>query len=110
MVIPSLSLGKKEEFFSISPILFTKDNSGSIGLSLGYMKKVSANLTFFTENFFTLGNGRSINDGFIFSGGIRFDRLRHAFDLNIVVPAGISSNDNSLYLIPTVGYHLKLSK
>lgn len=109
-IIPSLSLGKKEEFFSISPVFFVEDNSGSVGLSIGYMKKISPNLTFFSENFFALANGLSIEDGFVFSGGLRFDRARHAFDLNIIFPAGLYSSDTKFFLIPTIGYHLKLSK
>lgn len=109
-VIPSLSLGKKEEFFNISPVFFVEENSGSVGVSIGYMKKISPNLTFFTENFFALDNGLSIEDGFVFSGGLRFDRARHAFDINIAFPAGLTSSDSKVFLIPTVGYHLKLSK
>jgi hypothetical protein len=110
VIIPSISLGKKDNFFNISPVFFVEKTNGSFGLSIGYMKKTSPNLTFFTENFFALGNGLSIENGFVFSGGLRFDRLRHAFDLNIIVPTGLSTSDNNLYIIPTVGYHLKLSK
>lgn len=111
-IIPSLSFGKKESFFNISPIFFTENKSGNFGLSVGYMKKTSSTLTFFTENFFAVGGGVNFNGGAILSGGLRFDRLRHAFDLNIIVPTNTigSSNSPRLYLIPSVGYHLKLSK
>lgn len=110
IIIPSFSFGKKESFFNVSPVFFTEDTNGGFGLSLGYMKKASPNLTFFTENFFALGNGLSVEDGFVFSAGLRFDRSRHAFDINILVPTGLSDNDNNIYLFPSVGYHLKLSK
>lgn len=110
-IIPSLSFGRKESFFNISPIFFTENKSGSFGLSVGYMRKTSPTLTFFTENFFAVGSGVNFSSGAILSGGLRFDRLRHAFDLNIVIPTNTGSNSYPrLYLIPTVGYHLKLSK
>ncbi|MEA5258682.1 hypothetical protein VB264_12875 [Arcicella aquatica] len=110
IVIPSFSFGKKESFLNISPIFFTEDTRGGFGLSVGYMKKTSPNLTFFTENFFAIGNGLSVENGFVLSGGLRFDRLRHAFDLNVLVPIGIFEFSDKIYLTPSVGYHLKLSK
>jgi len=110
VIIPSFSFGKKESFLNVSPIFFTEDTNGGFGLSVGYMKKVSPNLTFFTENFFAVGKQISIDNGFVISGGLRFDRARHAFDLNILVPVGITDTGNNIFLIPSVGYHLKLSK
>lgn len=112
VIIPSLSFGKKESFFNVSPIFFTENRSGNFGLSVGYMRKTSPTLTFFTENFFAVGSGVDFGSGGVLSGGLRFDRLRHAFDLNVVVPTNTigSSNSPRLFLIPTVGYRLKLSK
>ena len=109
VLIPSFSFGKKESFFNVSPILFMENKTGSYGMSVGYMKKTSSTLTFFTENFFAMGNGFSIDNGAILSAGLRFDRSRHAFDLNVIVPT-IAGANIGLYLLPTVGYHLKLSK
>lgn len=99
VLIPSFSFGKKDNFLNISPIFFTESRSGSYGMSISYMKKTSPTLTFFTENFFAVGNGISISDGVVVSGGLRFDRLRHAFDLNVVIPVntGGSSNSPRLY-------------
>ncbi|MEA5461188.1 hypothetical protein VB796_19145 [Arcicella sp. LKC2W] len=108
VLIPSFSFGKKDNFLNVSPIFFTESRSGSFGMSVSYMKKASPTLTFFTENIFAVGNGVSINDGVILSGGLRFDRLFHAFDLNIVIPT--NTGTLGLYLIPTVGYHLKLNR
>jgi hypothetical protein len=67
------------------------------------------------ENFFLVGNNIRISDGTVLSGGLRFDRLFHAFDLNVIVPTtrfttSHSSNDGILLFIPTVGYRLKLNR
>ena len=117
LIIPTLTIGRKESFFNIAPLFYTGNNySGSFGLSLGYMKKTSPNLTFFSENFFALGtsNEKANSVGV----GFRFDRKRHAFDLslNLLIVNSrnyYSSSYNSslnIYPAPSVGYHLKLSK
>ncbi len=110
LIIPSFSIGKKESFLNVSPIFFMEGVNGGFGLSVGYMKKVSSNLTFFTENFFAVGNGLSVENGFLLSGGLRFDRQKHAFDLNVILPTGLTDFDSSPYLLPVISYHLKLSK
>ena len=117
LIIPTLTIGKKESFFNIAPLFYTGNNySGSFGLSLGYMKKTSPNLTFFSENFFALGssNERANSVG----AGFRFDRKRHAFDLslNLLIVnsrnyySSSFNNSVNIYPAPSVGYHLKLSK
>lgn len=113
LVIPTLSIGKKESFFNIAPLFYTGNNvSGSFGLSLGYMKKTSPNLTFFSENFFALGttNERANSIG----AGLRFDRKRHAFNFsfNMLIYNSKNYNSSSSVIVPapSVGYHLKLSK
>lgn len=117
VIIPTLSIGKKESFFNISPLFYTGNNySSSFGLSVGYIRKTSPNLTFFTENFF--GMGSTNEKGTSLGAGFRFDRKRHAFDfsLNLLLINSrnyySSSYNNSLniYPAPSVGYHLKLSK
>lgn len=115
LIIPTLSIGNKDSFFNIAPLFYTGNNvSGSFGLSLGYMKKASANLTFFSENFLALGN--SNNTVTSLGAGLRFDRKRHAFDLGLNMLINNSRsffNSNSsfnVYPAPAVGYHLKLSK
>lgn len=114
IVIPTISIGKKESFFNISPLFYTGGNyTNSFGLSVSYVKKTSPNLTFFSENFFGIGiiNSRGTSVG----AGFRFDRKRHAFDLSLNLLAFNSRNSyrgDGLNIIPapTVGYHLKLSK
>jgi hypothetical protein len=117
LIIPTLSIGKKESFFNIAPLFYTGNNySGSFGLSVGYMKKTSPNLTFFSENFFAIGtsNERANSLGV----GFRFDRKRHAFDLslNLLVVnsrnyySSFYNNSVNIYPAPSIGYHLKLSK
>ena len=117
LIIPTLSIGKKESFFNIAPLFYTGNNySGSFGLSVGYMRKTSPNLTFFSENFFAIGtsNERANSLG----AGFRFDRKRHAFDLslNLAIVNSRSyysssyNNSINIYPAPSVGYHLKLSK
>lgn len=117
IIIPTLSIGKKESFFNIAPLFYTSNRvSGSFGLSIGYMKKTSSNLTFFSENFIALGSSNERTTSF--GGGFRFDRKRHAFDLglNLVVVnsrnyySSFYNNSVNIYPIPAVGYHLKLSK
>jgi hypothetical protein len=117
LIIPTLSIGKKESFFNIAPLFYTGNNySGSFGLSLGYMKKTSPNLTFFSENFFAIGTSNEKANSL--GVGFRFDRKRHAFDLSLnlaIVNSKsyyYSSYSNSVYIYPapSIGYHLKLSK
>lgn len=114
IIIPTISIGKKESFFNISPLFYTGGNySNSFGLSVSYVKKISPNLTFFSENFFGIGSSNS--RGTSVGAGFRFDRKRHAFDLSLNLLAYSSRNSYSndrLNIIPapSVGYHLKLSK
>jgi hypothetical protein len=117
LIIPTLTIGKKESFFNIAPLFYTGNNfSGSFGLSLGYMKKTSPNLTFFSENFFALGS--SIERANSIGAGFRFDRKRHSFDvsLNMLIInsknyySSYYNNAVNIYPVPSVGYHLKLSK
>jgi hypothetical protein len=118
IIIPTLSIGKKESFFNISPLFYTGGNySDSFGLAVSYVKKTSPNLTFFSENFF--GIGSTNNRGTSLGAGFRFDRKRHAFDfsLNMVVYSSKNyyssssyGNAVNIYPAPSVGYHLKLSK
>ncbi len=119
LIIPTLSIGKKESFFNISPIFYRGNNlSGSFGLSVSYMKKTSPNLTFFSENFIAIGTVNERANSF--GAGFRFDRKRHAFDLSLNLAVINSKNyyyysssyNNSvnIYPAPSVGYHLKLSK
>jgi hypothetical protein len=117
LIIPTLSIGKKESFFNIAPLFYTGNNySGSFGLSVGYMKKTSPNLTFFSENFLAIGTANEKANSV--GAGFRFDRKRHAFDLslNLLIVNSrnyySSSYSRSVNIIPgpSVGYHLKLSK
>jgi hypothetical protein len=82
------------------------------------MKKTLPNLTFYSENFIALGtsNERATALG----AGFRFDRKRHAFDLSLNLAIVNSRNYSyystsynssvNIYPVPSVGYHLKLSK
>lgn len=122
IVVPTISIGKKDNFFNIAPLFYVGDNNtGSFGLSLGYMKKVSSGLTFFSENFFGVGNASDKASSI--GGGLRFDRKRHAFDLSLnmfinnVRKYNNYSSSSSGYTteleirpLPSVSYHLKLKK
>ena len=114
IIIPTISIGKKEGFFNIIPLFYVGNNySDSIGLSVSYVKKTSPNLTFFSENF--VGIGSTDGRGTSIGAGFRFDRNRHAFDLSLnvfVFNVRNSYRGDKLNIIPapTVGYHLKLSK
>jgi hypothetical protein len=111
LITPSISIGKKEKFFNISTIFAPQATSGSFLLSLGYMVKASPLLTVFTENIFPISsNGNRDGVGALLSGGLRFDRARHAFDINMLIY--INNINSRVYYIPvpTVGYHLKINK
>jgi hypothetical protein len=116
--IPTISIGKKESFFSISPLLYSGTRtSGSFGLAVSYVKKTAPNLTFFSENFFGIGTNDD-NKASSLGAGFRFDRKRHAFDLSLNMAIfntrsySFSASTSSLKIspFPSVGYHLKLSK
>jgi hypothetical protein len=80
-------------------------------LTLGFAKKISSKLSFISENNFILGTNTVTASGLGFgllSGGLRFDRKMHAFDLGLYIPT--SSIDKDLFLIPYVGFNLKLNK
>lgn len=78
--------------------------------SFSLVRKVNPKLSFITENFVLFGN-RSTNFSAMVSGGIRFDRRRHAFDLAAYIP--ITSGYNGavvITLIPFGSYHLRIGK
>jgi hypothetical protein len=121
VIIPTISIGKKESFLTISPLLYSgTKTSGSFGLAVSYVKKTAPNLTFFTENFFGVGTNDNDSKASSLGAGFRFDRKRHAFDLSLNMAIfnsrsysySTSTSTNSLKVspFPSVGYHLKLNK
>lgn len=78
--------------------------------TFGLVRKVSPRLSFITENFVLFGAG-SVSFAGVLSGGIRFDRRRHAFDLAAYVPVVIGRNVSStFFLIPFASYHLRFGQ
>ena len=60
--------------------------------TFGLVRKVSPKLTFISENFVLIGGGTRVSFAGMLSGGIRFDRRRHAFDLAAYIPIIIGPN------------------
>lgn len=78
--------------------------------TFGLVRKVSAKLTFMTENFVLFGN-RDGTFASLLSAGIRFDRRRHAFDLAVYTPLVFERNTSATFtLAPFASYHLRLGK
>lgn len=76
--------------------------------TFGLVRKVSPKLSFITENFVLIGSGNVDFVG-VLSGGIRFDRRRHAFDLAAYIPLIIGRNITTpVTLIPFGSYHLRI--
>lgn len=81
--------------------------------TFGLVRKVSPKLTFISENFALFGAGVNRNVDFVgvLSGGIRFDRRRHAFDLAAYVPLIFGARTSTLItFIPFGSYHLRIGK
>jgi hypothetical protein len=78
--------------------------------TFGLVRKVSAKLTFITENFVLFGN-RDGTFASLLSAGIRFDRRRHAFDLAVYTPLIFERNSAATFVFtPLASYHLRLGK
>lgn len=78
--------------------------------SLGLVRKVSPKLSFISENFVLFGSG-GVDFAGILSGGIRFDRRRHSFDLAAYVPLVIGRTVSTpVTFIPFASYHVRIGK
>ena len=79
--------------------------------TFGIVRKVSPKLTFISENFVLIGGGAKVGFAGILSGGIRFDRRRHAFDLAAYIPLIVGPNIKSaITFIPYGSYHLRIGR
>lgn len=81
--------------------------------TFGLVRKVSPKLTFITENFVLFGGSgnRTVDFAGVLSGGIRFDRRRHAFDVAAYLPVIIGNNwRGPVTLVPFGSYHLRIGK
>ena len=87
--------------------------SSNVVGTFGLVRKVSPKLTFISENFVLFGRGgnRAVDFAGLLSGGIRFDRRRHAFDLAAYIPVIIGNNwRGPVTLAPFGSYHLRIGK
>jgi hypothetical protein len=92
--------------WSISNGSLSRNIVGSFGL----VRKVSPKLTFISENLILLG-GNIKGVATALSGGIRFDRSRHAFDLAAYLPLFFGPNvETTTIFVPFASYHLRISK
>lgn len=86
------------------------DVSRNVVGTFGLVRKVSPKLTFISENLILFGSS-STQFAVLLSGGIRFDRRRHAFDLAAYVPFVAERNRTlTLTLSPFASYHLRIGK
>ena len=103
--------GNSQNNVSLAVGKFVSDR-GSNDVSLitfGFVKKVSSKLSVISENNVIIGTNTAASNAFgLLSGGFRFDRRMHAFDLGLYIPTSVL--DTQLFLIPYVGFNLKLNK
>jgi hypothetical protein len=92
--------------WSVSRGSFSRSAVGSFGI----VRKVSPKLSFISENLLVFGGG--VNGvAATLSGGVRFDRRRHAFDLAVYLPTFFGPNvETTVILLPFASYHLRISK
>ncbi|MBO0947118.1 hypothetical protein [Fibrella forsythiae] len=84
---------------------------GQIG-SVSIVRKLRPSLTFISENILLFGGSNSRYSIGKLSAGLRFDRVRHSFDLSANIPFGpdgIVSGSN-VVLFPTASYQVRLGK
>lgn len=82
-----------------------KGSSGQL-LTVGFVKKVSAQVTFISENQLILG--QSSDTTLKLGGGVRLDRRRHSFDFSANVPVYIGRYSGlGATLIPWVSYQVR---
>ena len=94
--------------------LGTSISNGDLGRTLvgsfSFVRKVKPKLSFISENFILFG-GQATNFSIMISGGVRFDRRRHAFDLAAYLPILAARNGPMLVTFaPFASYHLRLGK
>jgi hypothetical protein len=82
-------------------------NDGAI-VTFGFVKKVSPKLTAISENSILIGSNSNTTPFGLLSVGLRFDRRTHSFDLGLLAPT--SWLDRNIYLIPYLGFNLRLTK
>ena len=81
--------------------------------TFGLVRKVSSKLSFITENFVLFGGSgsRTVDFAGLLSGGVRFDRRRHAFDVAAYLPVVIGNRwRGPVTLVPFGSYHLRIGK
>ena len=79
--------------------------------TFGLVRKVNAKLSFISENFILFGSG-TVNFAGMVSGGVRFDRKRHAFDVAAYLPFSFGRNLRTPFItfFPIGCYHLRIGK
>lgn len=95
--------------FGYTQVLSSKTVDACSFLTFGFAKKVANKLSVISENHVIIPSASSTANtlGFL-SGGVRFDRRMHAFDLGIYVPT--NDLDRSIILIPYLGFNVKMNK
>lgn len=76
-------------------------------LTIGFVRKVSPAITFISENHILVANDSNTKQSFSLSGGVRFDRRRHSFDVAL---NGFYSNTPgaNFLIIPFASYQLRI--
>lgn len=75
--------------------------------TFGLVRKVSPSLSFISENHIFIG--RRVDTNLSLSGGVRFNRRRHSFDVAVLFPF-ISGGNNTIFLFPFASYQLRIGK
>lgn len=88
--------------------VFDRGELGAIRLlTLGIVRKINLGLTFISENHILLGS--DIDANLFLSGGLRFDRRRHSFDVAVTLPI-IPGSNLSITLLPYASYQVRIGK
>ncbi|GAB2574861.1 hypothetical protein [Spirosoma areae] len=96
--------------FGLGASVSNGELSSNVVGTFGLVRKLNPKLTFISENIILFGQG-SVGFAGLLSGGVRFDRRRHAFDLAAYLPLLIGPTIRTvLTFVPFGSYHLRIGK
>ncbi|MEZ0610556.1 hypothetical protein ACAW74_18725 [Fibrella sp. WM1] len=104
-----LSLGEPQNNVTLGIGMSTEGGIAAQLLTVGIVRKVGPLVTFISENqlFVNVSGGTLLK----LSGGVRFDRRRHSFDLTGNVPLYLGNRVGNIFIFfPTASYQLRLGQ
>lgn len=76
-------------------------------LTVGIVRKMTPSLTFISENHVFIGPDAGTN--LTVSGGVRFDRRRHSFDVSVLLPF-INDSGSTFFIFPNASYQIRIGR